>query len=396
MKRLLLKLNLFLLVFLILSGQYLSGQSTITGQEVKYNPINTAVPFLTIDPDSRHGALGDAGVATSPDANSQYMNPSEFAFAQNKWGFSLSFVPWLRQLVSDVNLVYLSGFYQLDSTQAIGGSFRYFSMGQIALTGVNGGPIRSFNPNEFAVDFSYSRKLSDYFSSGVALRYIRSDLAGGIGTTSSDATIYSAGNALAADVSFYYQNILGGEESPNSMAAGLNMSNIGSKISYDHGATKEFLPANMKLGVTFTRHIYNFSSISFSLDFNKLLVPTPSNTVTTNPDGTTVVTPNTISTKSVFSSIFSSFTDAPGGIKEEMQEVTVSTGAEYCYKKLFVIRGGYFNESQFKGNLKYFTSGVGLKINVVALDFSYCLPTEKNSPLSNTFRFTLTFNMKSK
>ena len=219
------KFRTVLFVFVSLLGLTASGQSTVTGQEVRYNPITTAVPFLTITPDSRHGAMGDVGVATSPDANSQYMNPSKFAFAEDKWGFGLSYVPWLRQLVSDVNLAYLSGFYKIDPQQVIGGSLRYFSMGSITLTDVSGGSVGNVSPSEMAIDFSYSRKLSDNFSGGVALRYIRSDLAGGVGGTSTGATSYSAGNAFATDVSFYYHGLLGKEGSGNSIAAGLNLSN---------------------------------------------------------------------------------------------------------------------------------------------------------------------------
>ena len=389
------KLRTILVIFSILLDLVIVGRHVANGQEVQYNPVSTAVPFLTITPDSRHGAMGEVGAATSPDANSQYMNPSKFAFAIDKWGFSLSFTPWLRQLVSDVNLGYLSGFYQLDPTQAIGGSLRFFSMGTVTVTDVNKSTLGSINPSEFALDFSYSRKLSDNFSGGIALRFIHSDLAGGFGGTQAGASSYSAGNAFAADVSFYYHTRLGGEESSNSIAAGANFSNLGSKISYDQGKTKEFLPANMKLGTTFTTQLKDSSSLSFSLDLNKLMVPTPANIVTYNTDGTVVVTPYNNSSKSVISSIFSSFTDAPGGLKEEIQEVTVSVGAEYWYRKLFAVRAGYFNESPYKGNRKYFTAGVGVKLNIAAIDVSYVFPVVPNNPLANTIRFTMLFNVES-
>ena len=389
------KFRTILLVLVLLLSLAAQGQSTVTGQEVRYNPITTAVPFLTITPDSRHGAMGDVGAATSPDANSQYMNPSKFAFAEDKWGFSLSYVPWLRQLVSDVNLAYLSGYFKIDPQQVIGGSLRYFSMGSITLTDINGTSGGNVSPSEVALDFSYSRKLSDNFSGGVALRYIRSDLAGGVGSTTAGATSYSAGNAFATDVSFYYHNRLGKEGSRNSIAAGLNLSNMGSKISYDQGTTKEFLPANMKLGTTFTTQMSDSSSLSFSIDLNKLMVPTPANIVTYNTDGTVVVTPDKNSSKSVITSIFGSFADAPGGLKEELQEVTVSLGAEYWYRKQFAVRAGYFNESQYKGNRKYFTAGVGIKLNIAAIDVSYVVPVEHNNPLANTVRFTMLFNVES-
>jgi len=386
LKFLILLIRSILVIILILQAC-----STAEGQEVRYNPISTAVPFLTITPDSRHGAMGDVGAATSPDANSQFMNPSKFAFASDKWGFALSFTPWLRKLVGDVNLAYLSGFYQLDPTQAIGASLRYFSMGDITLMGIDKSNLGTIRPSEFAVDFSYSRRLSDYFSGGVSLRYIRSDFAAGFGGTQAGAENYSAGNAFATDVSFYYHHLLGGEGSKNTIAAGANFSNIGSKISYNQGSTKEFIPANLKLGTTFTSDLGDSTAISLSLDLNKLLVPTPANSV----DSSGNVIPDHNSSKSVISSIFGSFTDAPGGMKEELQEITISLGAEYLYKKQFAVRAGYFNESKYKGNRKYFTAGVGVKLNIASIDVSYLIPFEQNNPLANTIRFTLLFNMDS-
>ncbi|MBV5280445.1 MAG: type IX secretion system outer membrane channel protein PorV, partial [Actinobacteria bacterium] len=282
----------------------------------------------TITPDSRHGAMGDVGAATTPDANSQYLNPSKYAFDTDKWGFALSYTPWLRNLVNDVNLAYLAGFYQIDPSQVIGSSLRYFSMGEITLTGQDNTNMGTVSPSEFAFDVSYSRKLSDNLSGGVTLRYINSNLSGGMGGTQAGAENYTAGNAFATDVSFYYITKLGGMESNNSLAAGLNLSNIGSKISYNQGSTKEFLPANMKLGTTFTTEMADSSSFSFSVDVNKLLVPTPANLVTYNNDGSVIVQPDNNSSKSVISSIFGSFNDAPGGSSEELQEITLSLGAE--------------------------------------------------------------------
>ena len=366
------------------------GQTLATGQEVKYNPISTAVPFLTITPDSRHGAMGDVGVATSPDANSQYLNPSKYAFAEGKFGFSLSYTPWLRQLVNDINLAYMAGYYRIDNNQVIGSSLRFFSMGDITLTGQDQTTIGTVSPSEFAFDVSYSRKLSDRLSGGVAMRYIRSDLSGGIG-----AETYTAGNAWATDVSFYYFNKWGGTGDSRSIAAGINFSNIGGKISYDEGQNKEFLPANMRLGTTFTNEIDDFNSFSVSLDFNKLLVPTPKTQITYSSTGEVVVLPDNTSNQSVISSIFGSFSDAPGGLKEELQEFTISTGAEYWYNKQFALRAGYFYEAQNKGNRKFFTAGVGVKMNVAAIDFSYVIPVQRNNPLANTIRFTVLFDVDS-
>lgn len=372
-----LKLSIVPFLFLFSFCLIAEGQAP-TGQEVKYNPISTAVPFLTISPDSRHGAMGDVGAATSPDANSQYLNPSKYAFTEGKFGFSLSYTPWLRQLVNDINLAYMAGYYRLNSNEVIATSLRFFSMGDITLTGQDQMATGTVSPSEFAFDVSYSRKLSDKFSGGVAMRYIRSDLSGGIG-----AETYSAGNAFGTDVSFYYFNKWGGTGASKSIAAGINLSNIGSKISYDQGANKEFIPANMRLGTTFTNEFDDFNLFSISLDFNKLLVPTPTGEV----DNT--------SNKSVVSSIFGSFSDAPGGFKEEMQEFTISTGAEYWYNKQFALRTGYFYEPQNKGNRKFFTAGVGVKMNIAAIDFSYVIPVHRNSPLANTIRFTVLFDVDS-
>jgi len=372
-----LKLSIVPFLFLFSFCLIAAGQAP-TGQEIKYNPISTAVPFLTISPDSRHGAMGDVGAATSPDANSQYLNPSKYAFTEGKFGFSLSYTPWLRQLVNDINLAYMASYYRLNNNEVIASSLRFFSMGDITLTGLDQMAMGTVSPSEFAFDVSYSRKLSDRLSGGVAMRYIRSDLSGGIG-----AETYTAGNAWATDVSFYYFNQWGGTGASKSIGAGINFSNIGSKISYDQGTNKEFIPANMRLGTTFTNEIDDFNAFSVSLDFNKLLVPTPS-----------AVADNS-SNKSVISSIFGSFSDAPGGFKEEMQEFTISTGVEYWYNKQFALRTGYFYEPQNKGNRKFFTAGVGVKMNVAAIDFSYVLPVHRNSPLANTIRFTVLFDVDS-
>jgi len=388
--RIIQSVGLLLIFILSLFCRTAYSQSLATGQEVQYNPITTAVPFLTITPDSRHGAMGDVGVATSTDANSQYWNPSQFAFAKDNFGFALSYTPWLRQLVNDINLAYLSGYYKLDRYQTFGASLRYFSMGEIQLTDQNGTSLANVSPNEFAIDFSYSRKLSDHFSGGVAIRYIRSDLSGGIGPES-----YVPGHTFATDVSFFYTKSFGKSDNDQSISAGINLSNIGGKISYDDGQNKEFLPANLRLGTTYSKEIDNFNSISFSFDINKLMVPTPQvySGSTTSSGG--IVLPGNSNNMSVISSIFSSFSDAPGGFKEELQEINYSTGAEYWYNHQFAIRGGYFHESEYKGNRKFFSTGLGVKMNICSIDFSYLIPIHQNNPLANTIRFTLLFDVKS-
>lgn len=351
------------------------SQAQGSGSETRYNPITTAVPFLTITPDSRHGAMGDAGVATSPDANAQYWNPSKLAFMDDQLGVSLSFTPWLRRLFKDMNLAYLSGYLKLNSMQAIGASLRYFTIGEILLTDQSGTSLATVRPNEFALDVSYSRKLSENFSGGVALRFIRSDLSGGMGSQ-----MYVPGNAFSSDVSFYYRQSLGTNDNSKSIAAGINISNIGSKISYDNGSHKEFLPANLKLGGTFTNELNEFNSIALSLDFNKLLVPTP------QPG-------KALSDSPIISSVFTSFTDAPGGFKEEMQEINYSLCVEYWYNRKFAGRCGYFNENAYKGNRKFFSTGIGVKMNICSIDVAYLIPVNQNNPLANTIRFSLLFDL---
>jgi hypothetical protein len=382
----------YLSVFLsVILCQTVSSQSLPTGQEIQYNPITTAVPFLTITPDSRHGAMGDVGVSTSADANAQYWNPSKFAFAKDNFGFALSYTPWLRQLVNDINLAYLSGYYRLDAYQTLGASLRYFSMGEILLTDQNGTSLANVSPNEFAFDISYSRKLSDYLSGGVALRYIRSDLSGGIGPDS-----YLPGQTFSSDVSFYYNKNFGMSNNDQSISAGINISNIGGKISYDDGQNKEFLPANLRLGTTYSKEVNSFNSFAISFDINKLLVPTPKiNSTSGSSSGGGIILADNDANMSVVSSIFSSFTDAHGGFKEELQEINYSAGIEYWYNHQFAIRGGYFHESEYKGNRKFLATGLGVKMNICSIDVSYLVPIHQNNPLANTIRFTLLFDISS-
>jgi hypothetical protein len=349
------------------------------------NTITTGVPFLTIAPDSRAGAMGDAGVATSPDANSQHWNPAKYAFTESEMGIALSYTPWLRNLVSDINLAYLAGFKRLDDRQTVSASLRYFSLGDISFMSEYGDPTGQQSPNEFAIDMGYTRLLSDNFSGSVAIRYIRSDLTGGqtVGGVESHAA-----NDFAADVAFYYQNQIRMNRKNSTIAAGINISNIGGKISYTDGETKDFIPTNLKLGVSYKTELDRYNTITFAFDANKLLVPTPDTTKTGD------ILTGLGSSKSVVSGIFSSFSDAPGGMKEELKEITFSVGAEYWYNKQFALRAGYFYEDPTKGNRKFFTAGAGLKMNVFALDFSYLLPVAQNNPLANTLRFTLSFDFE--
>ena len=379
------KTNLLLAVVLLFGIQikYANAQSTTNGSNV----ITTAVPFLTIAPDSRSGAMGDAGVAISPDVNSQHWNPAKYAFVTSDMGVALSYTPWLSNLVRDINLAYLAGYKRLDANQTVSASLRYFTLGSIQFTDQNGSTLGSQNPNEFAIDMGYTRLLSDNFSGAVAIRYIRSDLTGGQMINNVES---HAGSTFATDVAFYYQNELRNNRKVSTIAAGINLSNIGGKISYTDGTTKDFLPANMKLGVSYKTEMDPYNTITFAFDANKLMVPTPTKD---SISGTGVIgAAGFSSSKSVVSGIFSSFTDAPGGLKEELKEITLSLGAEYWYNKQFALRAGYFYEDVTKGNRKFFTAGAGLKMNVFALDFSYLLPVAQNNPLANTLRFTLSFD----
>lgn len=360
------------------------AQSSTSGSNV----ISTAVPFLTITPDSRAGAMGDAGVASSPDMNSQHWNPAKYAFIGNDMGVALSYSPWLRNLVDDINLAYLAGFKRLDDEQVLSASLRYFSLGNITFRDDFGNMQGQQNPNEFAIDFGYSRLLSENFSGSVTFRYIRSDLTGGMLVNGVES---HAGNAFATDIAFYYRTEMRQNRKNSVFSAGLNLSNIGSKISYTDGETKDFLPANMRLGVSYETELDDYNKLGFMVDFNKLMVPT-SNYESVEDDNGVIVGGGSNQDKSVLGGIFSSFTDAPGGFKEELQEVNVSLGVEYWYQEQFALRAGYFYENENKGNRKFITAGAGFKLNVFTLDFSYLFTTQQNHPLENTLRFSLAFN----
>lgn len=376
------KINLLLAVILLfgMQIQHANAQTSTTGA----NTITTGVPFLTIAPDSRSGAMGDAGVAISPDVNSQHWNPAKYAFVESEMGVALSYTPWLRNLVDDINLAYLVGYKRLDDQQTVSASLRYFSLGDITFMSDVGAELGNQSPNEFALDVAYTRLLSDNFSGSVALRYIRSDLTGGQMVNNTET---HAGSTFATDVAFYYQNEMRVNRKVSNIAAGINISNIGGKISYTDGETKDFIPANLKLGVAYTTEMDKYNTITIALDANKLLVPTPD---TADVDIITGLGSN----KSVIAGVFSSFGDAPGGVSEEFKEINWSIGAEYWYNKQFALRAGYYYEDVTKGNRKFFTAGAGLKMNVFALDFSYLLPVAQNNPLANTLRFTLSFDFE--
>lgn len=392
MRRVLLGL-LLLIVF-----QSYFAQSQLNRSDLQLNTITTAVPFLLIAPDSRAGALGDAGVATSPDANSIHWNPSKMAFIDKEMGFSLSYSPWLRSLVPDISLSYVSFYKKLSDEHTIGSSLRYFSLGDIKFTDDAGNPLGDFRPNEFAFDVAYARKLSDRFSGGIAARYIYSNLTGGIDVSGSSTR---AGTSFAVDVSGFYSNDDATVFSQDAIFnVGLNISNIGAKISYTDDANKDFIPINMKLGQSLAFVLDDYNTIAIVTDINKLMVPTPPqyeleddgtpkrDDVTGEPVIESGMDPNV----SVMGGMMQSFYDAPGGMTEELKEYNLSAGLEYWYNKQFAVRAGYFHEDFTKGNRKYITTGLGLKLSVFSIDLSYLIATTQNNPLANTLRFSLMFD----
>ncbi len=375
-----------LLVVLVFIAEGVKAQSTTTGANV----ITTAVPFLSITPDSRAGGMGDAGVATTPDVNSQHWNPAKYAFMESDMGIGVSYSPWLRALVDDINLAYLVGYKKIDEEQTVSSSLRYFSLGDIVFTSDVGTFMGQQSPNEFAFDVGYTRLLSEVFSGSVALRYIRSDLTGGQLVNGVES---HAGNSFAADVAFYYYNEMRAGRKDNILSAGINIQNIGSKISYTDGEIKDFIPTMLRLGINYTTELDDYNTVSFTADINKLLVPTPPVDTLNGGAGDVITGGGFSSDKSPIAGIFSSFGDAPGGLSEELQEINFAIGVEYWYNKQFALRAGYFYENENKGNRKFITAGAGLKLNVFALDFSYLLPTVRNHPLENTLRFTLSFDV---
>lgn len=375
--------NYFVVLIVCVPAWAMSQQTQTDGKRT--NTIQTAAPFLLITPDARSGAMGDVGVAISPDANSIHWNPAKLAFLNKPTGLSASYTPWLRNLVPDVDLGYLTIYHRLDDRNTIGGALRYFSYGSIQLTDNSQNDIGVYSPNEFSVEGSFSRKFGEGFALGTALRYIRSSLSNG----QFNGQDIQPATALAADVSAYYKTgtVMFGKDAE--LALGMNLSNIGSKMSYSEGGSKSFLPANMKLGAASTFILDELNTFTVALDMNKLLVPTnPIRDINGNiidgkdPD------------RSVPAAIFGSFSDAPGGFSEELSEISYSLGTEYWYNKQFALRSGYFYEAPTKGDRRYLTLGAGLKYNVFNLDFAYLLANQQTSPLAQTLRFSLVFNFE--
>lgn len=375
------------------------AQHNELGQDI--NAITTAVPFLSIAPDSRAGAMGDIGCATSSDGNSQSYNPAKYAFNKNQFGFSISYSPWLRNLVNDINLLYLTGYWRITDMDAIAMSLRYFSLGNIEFMDPDGNWISNQKPNEFAIDFTYSRKLIDQLSIAITPRFIYSNLTAGQYVGGEET---KAGLAGAADISLFYQQDFDVKGMNNStLRAGLCISNIGNKMSYSSGTLRrDFLPTNLKLGIGYEMDFDGYNKLAVNGEINKLLVPTnpiyqtdSMGHIVYNEAGDPVIAYGMNPDVSVPQGMIQSFYDAPGGFREELREVMFAVGAEYSYRDLFFFRLGFFHESQYKGNREFVSIGAGLKYTVFGFDVSYLIATRQYHPLANTLRFTLNLDFVS-
>ena len=363
-------------------------------QDVKnqLNPIYYGVPSLAIAPDARAGAMGDVGAATDPDVNSQYWNPAKYPFCISRSGVSLNYTPWLRQLVNDIDLANVTGYYRLGEWDAISGSLRYFSLGEVYKQDET-----TIKPYEMAVDIAYSRMLSETFSAGVAIRYIHGDM----GDHEDDGV--TPGSAFAADIAMYHNGYINLGAHESQLGWGLNISNIGSKISFDDGATNQFLPTNLRFGMSILIPLDDFNTLTIAADANKLLVPTRPTfeqyrEETGAPEDDYSGYSSWLNDQGYYNvgsiaGMFKSFSDAPGGFQEEMREIQWSAGIEYAYNNQFFVRAGYHYEHPTKGNRKYYTVGAGFKMNVFSLDASYIISAAQSNPLDQTLRFSLAFDM---
>jgi len=342
------------------------------------NVITTAMPFLLISPDSRAAGMGDVGVALSPDANAMQWNAARLAFVESEVGGSLSYSPWLANLnVSDMSISYLSGYYKLSQEQVIGFSLKYFDLGEITFRSGANDPGLQAKPKDFAISFAYARKLSDALGASLTAGVARSNLFGNYSSSSQEQS--KPATALIVDLGVFYTKELLFNGKDSDFNLGLQLSNISNKVTYSSADQEQFLPINLKLGSAFETYLDAYNSLTFSVDFNKLMVPTP------DPDRETEPT--------LLEGMFGSFGDAPGGFKEEMREISIATGLEYWYNNVFALRTGYFHEHDTKGGRKYFTTGLGFRYQVLGLDFSYLIPVKKQNPLGETLRFTALFNL---
>ena len=368
----------------------LSLQASAQEKKDLFNPVNYAVVSQTIAPDARGGGLGDVGAATDPDVNSQYWNPAKYPFCISRAGVALNFTPWLRSLVNDMNLAYLAGYYRIGDHSAVSSSLRYFNLGKVytSYEGAESGEGTTINPYEMSLDVAYSLMLSETFSLSAALRWIYSDM------RFDEREDNSPASAFAADIAAYYQNYINIGQRECQLGIGLNISNIGSKIKFSGNEYSEFLPANLRLGASLMIPIDEYNRLTIAADANKLLVPTvPKQEEGEDNSEYEDRVHREYNDISAIRGIFKSFGDAPGGFKEELQEIYYGVGAEYIYNDKFSLRAGYHHEAENKGNRKYFTVGAGFKMSVFQLDAGYVVATAKSNPLDQTLRFSLTFDM---
>ncbi len=401
------RIKIFTLLFvMLLASVNINAQNDnvhidgIYGQNLDYNVISTAVPFMMIAPDARSSAMGDVGVSTSPDVYSMHWNPAKYAFIEDDFSVGLAYSPWLRKLVPDMNIAYLGVSKRVSPKSTIAATLRYFSLGDITFTDSQSYDLGTYSPNEWSVDVAYSRKLGKYISGAVAGRFIYSNLTQGVYDYSKAAI------SVAADVSvFYTRDVYWFNNLDANFSWGVAITNIGSKMNYnDENLEKDFIPTNLRLGPTLKLDIDDYNSLAFSVDFNKLLVPTPP-IYQTHEDGSViyengepVIAFGKNDEVGLVQGMFQSFFDAPGGFKEELKEFTLGAGAEYWYNNIFTVRAGFFHEAQMKGNRRYLTFGAGLRYNVFTIDVSYLVPvnntaTSGTNPLESTLRFSLTFNL---
>jgi hypothetical protein len=376
-------------IYMTLALLLMSVTTAMAQKEDIFNPINTSVTSQSIAPDARAAGMGDVGVATDPDVVSQYWNPAKYPFTISRAGVALNYTPWLRQLVSDMDLAYLAGYYRIGDYSAISGSLRYFSLGEVyTRSSMDGGSDMTINPYEMSVDLGYSLMLSETFSLGAAVRWIYSDL------TYDYTEDTSPGSAFAADLSLYYQNYLNLGSRECQLGLGMNISNIGSKINFGGSDNSEFIPTNLRLGASLMIPIDEYNRFTIAADANKLLVPTyPKQEEGESLEDYQQRVQKDYYDVSSISGIFKSFGDAPRGFEEELEEIQWSVGAEYVYHDQFAVRAGYHHESETKGNRKYFTVGAGFRMSVFSLDAGYVIATAKSNPLDQTLRFTLSFDM---
>ncbi len=370
----------------------------IAGQDSSRRVITTAVPFLMIAPDARSGGMGEAGGAISPDANAVHWNAAKLAFLESEIGFAISYTPWLGNIVKDMSISYLSGYYKITREQAVALSLRYFDLGDIFFTDILGNPQGDFSPREVSIDGTYSRMLTENLSIGGTARYVYSNLTGHF-SSSSTGIEARPGSSFAVDLAVFYKKDLLLSGSNSNLAFGASISNIGSKLSYSSEDNKDFIPTNLRLASAFTTNLDPYNSITFALDLNKLLVPSPpiyefdsNGTLVVDANNNPVIKDGKNPNRSLLSGVFGSFSDAPDGFSEEIKEFSVSMGVEYWYNRIFAARVGYFLEAEEKGNRKFFTIGVGFRYQVFGIDFAYLVPQEQTNPLAETLRFSLIFN----